>query len=131
MPTTVRLNLAMHDENNFVTENLDDVYVTQGGQHTTISINSTGPAVKVPWPATSESALYIKFPRFTQDYDVVIQWDSSVQFGSFPLTIWNGTGFMPMVLPKAKQAADGTTYYTFQTSPAGIAENIVIPLFFF
>jgi hypothetical protein len=130
MPTTIQLLVSMVNVNNQATESLNDTFVSQFGRHLVVDIPAPLQFVKIPWPTTGEESVYFKFPQQANDYDVVFQWDNTIQTAEFPLTIPAGSGFMPIFLPKAKQASDGTVSYSLLLSPTGTLA-ISLPVFFF
>jgi hypothetical protein len=130
MPTTIQLLVSMVGVNNTAVESLSDTFVSQFGRHLVVDIPAPLQFVKIPWPSTGEESVYFKFPQLANDYDVVFQWDSTIQTAEFPLTIPAGSGFIPIFLPKAKQASNGTVSYSLLLSPVD-TPGITLPVFFF
>jgi len=97
MPTTIRIVLAVKQANNYVTENLDDVYNSQYGFHTNIS-TPIGTEVEVQWPTTGETQVYIRLPQGTVSY-VVNTRDQPSDFG-WEINVPIGDDFTPLLLYK-------------------------------
>ena len=128
MPTTIQLLASVVGANNAATESLSDTFVSQFGRHITAVIPVVSELFPFPWPSTGETMLYVKFPQQSADYDVGFLADNTQQAPFLLLTILAGSGFVPVMLPKAHQKASDQsfTYWIFSTSIIP-----TLPMFYF
>jgi hypothetical protein len=92
MPTTTRVNIA---SNVPITQTIDDVLVSQYGRHDTVAL-AAGVAQTIPWPATAETGVYIRFPGGTNTVTIkAVATDATGWVITIP-----AVGFVPIMLGK-------------------------------
>jgi|SRR5215472_13117871 len=119
MPSTLRVNVAAKDANQYVQRNTDDVLNTNYGRHSTIDLAATT-AYTVTWPTTGETILYARFPVQASSYTVNVKTTTSDV--GWTATVPAGTiGFLPMVLAKPQ-----TTTYILTASAAATVTLVYV-----
>jgi len=116
MPSTVQIAVAMQGLNNFVTESLNDVYVTQFGRHNVVNVPVPNQYSTYLWPASGETIAYIKFPQQGAPYTITITQDTAASGKTLVFVVPAGSGFTPFIVPLIKAAADNSVYLAIMST---------------
>jgi hypothetical protein len=118
MPSTLRINIAGKDANQYVQRNTDDVFPTSYGRTSTIDLPAA--AYTATWPTTGETIAYIRLPLIASAYTVNIK-TTAADVG-WTVSVPSGTsGFIPVLLPKPQ-----TTTYILTASAVATATIIYV-----